>query len=169
MKNLICLFTIIALTACANNIGSAPTESYSGFDDAKIITLPKHGNACGGWVCTGLGGQWNEAHPQEVLLFVTVFNDITGITGALLNIDGQKIRLKAQQATTSFDQQAMKISSKTFLVELDLIQRIVGAKKVWLRVETPDGSLEDAIIDGETDSKAFYALKRFLSKIEAVG
>jgi hypothetical protein len=165
VKRIICGLFVLVLSGCANTIGMAPQEGYSGFDNARTVNLPPHGNACTGWVCTGFGAQWSDAHPDEALLIVTVFNDTTAVMGALLNIDGEKIRLDQSQAFTSFDSEVIKTSSKAYLVPLELVRRIVDAKRVWLRVETPDGTIEDAVIDGTTDSKAYHALKRFLVQI----
>lgn len=165
MNKLIAGIFLVFLSGCANTIGTAPQEGYSGFDDARIVNLPPHGNACTGWVCTGLGAQWSEEYPDQALLIVTVFNDTTAVTGALLNIDGEKIRLDQSQASTSFDSEVITTSSKAYLVPLSLIRRIVDANRVWMRVETPSGTIEDAIIDGSTDSKSYHALKRFLAAI----
>lgn len=168
MKRILCIIFAITLASCANTTGGAAKISQSGFDGAKVVTIDPHGNASNSIVGTGLGAQWNSKTPNSALLMVTIFNDIEAISGAELMIDGEKVTLSLAKGVTDFDSEVsgIKQSSKVFVTELKIIERITNAKKAWLRVHTPTGYIENAIIDGEKDSKAFHALKRFLTAIK---
>ncbi|HDY91838.1 MAG TPA: hypothetical protein ENH67_09220 [Pseudoalteromonas sp.] len=166
-KTLITLSFALLLTACSNKSGLSPTVSTSGFDNAKIVTITPHGNASDSMIATGIGAQWSSATPDLVLLQVAIFNDISAITGAELNIDGNKIKLYATKGITDFNSSSVKQSIKSFSTKLSVVRDIVNSEKTWVRVSTPTGSMENAIIDGETDSKAFYALQRFLLAIDS--
>ncbi|OFC71797.1 hypothetical protein [Alteromonas confluentis] len=168
MRKLLLVAGLLALTGCSTKTGLVPTEHHSGFDDARIVNIAPHANACKSISCTGFGLQWSSKYPDSALITVQLFNQLSAIFGAKLNIDGDIITLKENQITTSSDISQdgfIKNSSKAFIISMENLQRITKAKKVWMRVETPDGTLEDAIIDGDTDSKSYYALKRFLAKV----
>ena len=83
------ILALAALAGCSTTSGTGPNVTRSGFDGARVVTINGHGNACKGMLCTGLGAQWTSKNPTESVLVVYVFNDIKGITGAQLNIDGQ--------------------------------------------------------------------------------
>lgn len=156
------------LMGCSTTSGTGPNVSHSGFDNARVVTISGHGNACKGMLCTGLGAQWMSKNPTEAVLVVYLFNDIKGITGAKLNIDGQTYDLSVMQPFTNFNEfgTATKESRKGFLVPLGLARKITASQRTWLRVQTSRGYIEDAVIDGPTDSKSYHALKRFLAAVD---
>lgn len=157
----------LVISACATTSGTDPVVGYSGFDDAKTVSIRPHGNACSAMVCTGLGAQWNSAEPDSAVLIVHVFNEYAAISGAELNIDGAKVDLSVAQMVTDFSSpgSGMRESSKGFVVPLSVVDRVLAAKRVWLRVHTPTGYIEDAVIDGPKDSKAYHALSRFMRAV----
>jgi hypothetical protein len=165
---LLVLGVLGVLGGCATTEGMNPTESRSGFDGARVVKISRHGNACQAIACTGLGGQWSSARPDQVVLTVSVFNEIIGITGATVSVDGVVRTLVALPGLTNFSRfgDPIKESRQDFSVSVQLIRDIHAAKRAWLRVQTTDGYLEDAIIDGTTDSKAFHALGRLLAAID---
>ncbi|MFC6197810.1 hypothetical protein [Ponticaulis profundi] len=176
MKKVFAIGALAAvLTACGTTTGANAKTTYSGFDDAAIVTIDPHGNACKGMVCTGIGAQWQEAYPDSVLLSVKVWNDTVGIVGAALNIDGEIVELEEARASTQFEDLSrnanvgvfLESSTQAFIAPYEIVDQIVGAQRVWLRVSTTGGSLEDAVIDGERDSKAYNALKRFSGQVAA--
>lgn len=162
------VLALAALAGCSTTSGTGPNVSRSGFDGARVVTINGHGNACKGMLCTGLGAQWSSKNPTESVLVVYVFNDIKGITGAQLNIDGQTYDLTTMRPFTNFSDfgAATKESRKGFLVPTDLVRKITASQRTWLRVQTTGGYVEDAVIDGQTDSKAYHALKRFLAAVD---
>lgn len=168
-QRLVLSVTIIgALAGCGPTVGLNPNVSHSGYDGAKVVTINGHGNACESMVCTGLGAQWRSNAPNQSILVVYVFNHITGITGAQIKVDGKEYDLNAMQPFTNFSEFAAPVteSRKGFVVPTELIRKIVASKRTWLRVQTTGGYVEDAVIDGATDSKAYHALKRFLADVD---
>lgn len=170
MKKLALVFalSVIALSGCSNSSGLDAKTATSGFDGGRVVSIPPHGNACSTMTCTGLGAQWNSNNPDKAFLLVNVFNDIQGITGAELNIDGKVYNLGSPTQFTNFDNVGPGISNseQPFVVKLSMIRDIVNSKRTWLRVHTTKGDLEDAVIDNGKDSKSYYALKRFLSEVD---
>lgn len=168
MKTIVAALVLALLAGCSTTSGLDATVSHSGFDNARIVSIDPHGGACRSVICTGLGAQWNGKRPNQVILIVQIFNDIQAITGAKLNIDGEIHTLTIKETFTEFSRPGSMLQSSTkgFLTSLDLVQKITNSKRTWLRVQTNSGSFEDAIIDGQTDSKAFHALKRFIAEVD---
>src|SRR5438552_1948020 len=151
----------LLLTSCGTTTGLSPTVAHSGFDNARVVSIAPHGNR-GGWgvVGRGIGAQWSEAHKDDVILIIAVYDSAyTGITGAELNIDGEKITLTPTATVTAMETTVpgLRESTKGFLTTLDTVEKIIKSKRTWLRLQTPTGTLEDAVIDGATDSKAYHA------------
>lgn len=167
-RTAILLVVVAALAGCSTTSGTGPRVSQSGFDGARIVTINPHGNACKSMTCTGLGAQWSSNNPSESLLVVTLFNETRAIVGAQLNVDGKVYDLSNAQPFTNFSDfgAATKESRKGFIVPTDLIRKVAASNRTWLRVTTTAGNFEDAVIDGQTDSKAFHALRRFLTSVD---
>lgn len=161
------LLAALVGAGCSTTSGLSPESTRSGFDGARVVTISHHGNACTSILCTGLGAQWTSANPADAILTVTVFNEFKGITGAALNIDGKITTIKPI-GLTNFSRPGapLKESSSNFAVPLQLLRSIAGAQRAWLRVHTTSGYLEDAIVDGATDSKALHAMRRFLAEVD---
>ncbi len=121
-----------------------------------------------GMIGTGIGAQWNEVKKDQVILIIAVFNTTTAITGAELNIDGEKLTLTPTADITDMESggEIMKKSTKGFVTKLATVEKIIRSKRTWLRVSTPTGTMEDAVIDGAKDSKAYHALKRFMDAVK---
>ena len=167
-RTAILLLVAAALAGCSTTSGTGPRISKSGFDGARIVTINPHGNACRSMICTGLGAQWNSKHPTDSILVVSLFNEVKAIVGAQLNIDGQVYDLSNAQPFTNFSDfgAATKESRKGFIVPTDLIRKIAASHRTWLRVTTSAENYEDAVIDGQTDSKAYHALRRFVASVD---
>jgi hypothetical protein len=156
---------------CATTSGNAPTSTRSGFDGARVVDITAHGVACSSMLCPGIGAQWNSKRPDSAIVSVKLFGDFIGISGAAINVDGNIIDLGRAQSVTNFSRpgNALRESSNTFVVPMALVRSIASAQRAWLRVVTTQGTVEDAIIDGPKDSKAYHALKRFLAQVDAGG
>lgn len=167
MRTLMIVAAALALAGCAT--GSPPTSRVSGLDGSRVVTVPGHGNACSGVVCTGLGAQWSSAEPEYALLVVYVFNDVRAITGASLSVGGRVHRLTplGQTGFASYGA-ATRESRKAFAVPLGLVRELAQADRAWLRVETPGGYLEDPVVDSGREGKSLGALRRFLASVDAV-
>lgn len=167
MKLLITL-AALALAGCATTSGTGPHITRSGFDGSTVVDINPHGNDCTRMTCTGLGAQWSSTSPETAILKVQVFNDLTAITGAKLNVDGQVIDLEPLRGLTNFDTSTpgVKISVKAYHAQLSDLRRISAAQRAWLRVSTPSGYIEDRIVEGPVDSKALHAIRRFLAAVD---
>jgi hypothetical protein len=159
------------MSGCGTKTGLSANVAYSGFDNARTVSISPHmnaGNAGPGTIGPGLGAQWNASHPDSVVLIVALFNQYTGITGAELNIDGEKISLAGSSNPTDMSlHYGSRISTQAFATDIATVKKIIASKRTWLRVHTPTGYIEDAVIDGATDSKAYHALIRFIAAVEA--
>lgn len=161
----------VAMGGCATTTGNAPTSSRSGFDGARVVSIGPHGVACSSMLCPAIGAEWNSKRPDSAVLHVSLFNAIVGINSAAINVDGATVELGRAQALTNFSRpgEMMRESSNYFVVPMSLVRSITTAKRAWLRVSTTQGAVEDAIIDGSKDSKAYHALRRFLTEVDAPG
>jgi hypothetical protein len=156
------------IVAGCSTTGRAPQVGRSGFDNARTVTIEPHANTSTRVTATGLGAHWSAAWQDQVILEVAVFNLATGITNAELNIDGNKTTLERNGDVTDIDRTGdVIISTNSFKTNLATVEKILKSKRTWLRVGTPTGTLEDAVIDGPTDSKAFHALERFMAAVKA--
>lgn len=167
MKFITSIIAALLLLGCAT--GSPPASRISGLDGSRMVTIPGHGNACSGMVCTGLGAQWSSATPDHALLVVYVFNDTRAITGASISIDGTVHRLTQSGLSTGFAPYgaATRESRKAFAVPLSLVKELVTAQRVWLRVETPAGYVEDPVVDLGKHGRSYSALQRFLVSVNS--
>ncbi len=158
------ILTLAVLVGCSTTSGVGPDVSRSGFDGARKVNIDPHSNACEWSACTGLGAQWSSATPAHAILIVSIIGEINAILGAKLSVDGKEYDLTVLMPSTTFNEPGAvaKESRKAFAVPLDLIRKITTSQRTWLRVLTPEGHIENAVIDGQTDSKAYHALKRFL-------
>ena len=158
---------IVALSGCATTSGTAPTSATSGFDGAKVVSIDPHGLACRSMTCPAIGAQWRSTYPGAAVVTVTVFNEIIGVTAVEFNVDGKVSRLQPLHLTRfSKPGDLLKESRTDFGASMDLVREIARAQRAWLRVHTTDGSIEEAIVDGPTDSKAVHALRRFLAEVD---
>ncbi len=158
------------LSSCATTSGTAPKTATSGFDGARVVTIEPHGAACREFFCPGLGAQWRSDAPELALVRVAIFNEIRGITGAQISVDDQATTWRKVTPLTDFSRPGslLKVSSADFAVPLEQVRVIAsGQRRVWLRVLTTAGSMEVPVIDGQTDSKAFHALRRFVAEVDA--
>lgn len=158
------------MSGCGTKTGLSANVGHSGFDNARTVDIRPHINARTGTpVRTGLGAQWNASHPDTVLLIVAVWDLYTGITEAELNIDGEKISLPRLLNSTDMDHNDVgrPTSTRAFATDIATVKKIIASKRTWLRIHTPTGYIENAVIDGATDSKAYNALIRFIAAVES--
>jgi len=167
----ICRALLLAMAAtvasCANTVGLEATETRAGFDGARVVDMAPHGTACAGMPCISLGAQWSSANPTSALLKVRLTgNAYTGIRRVELNIDGATSALETSAGLTRFSSTVppLRDSDQVFGVPLATVQAISTAKRAWVRVHTGEGYIDAAVIDGDTDSKALHALRRFLGQ-----
>jgi hypothetical protein len=158
----------LLLGGCSTTVGLNPEVTQSGFDNSKSVNIFPHPNVEGSGMPTGLGAQWHANDPDNVILVVMVYEYI-GITGAELNIDGEKIVLTPVGTATDMQEPIPNVreSMNNFSTDLSTVEKILKSKRTWLRVYTPTGTLESAVIDGQQDSKAYHALERFMAAVKS--
>jgi hypothetical protein len=168
---LVSLTCVLVLGCGGSKKGLSANVGHSGFDNARTVDIPPHVNAMTGTpIRTGLGAQWNASRPDSVLLIVAMWNQYMVITDAQLNIDGEKISLtRLSDSVTDIDRNDVgrPTSTRAFATDIATVKKIIASKRTWLRVNTPTGYIDDAVIDGGKDSKAYHALIRFIAAVEA--
>ena len=159
--------TILLLAGCTT-IDHSPERGSTGFDSTRTVSITPHENASDRMIPTGIGAQWTAAKKDEVILIIAVFNNHVEITGAELNIGGERIALTPTANVTDMkaDLNNLKTSTKGFLTTLHTVKKIVNSGRTWLRVHTPTGTMDDAVKDRARDSKAYHALKRFMNDVK---
>ncbi|WP_332604784.1 hypothetical protein [Acinetobacter sp. ESBL14] len=165
MKKIILLSLVLGLVGCATT-GSAPEVSSSGFDGSKRVSIDGHSVACDQMACPLIGAIWSSNTPDLVGLKISVINTIVSINSVDLNVDGAIIKLR-ENKLTDFSNDMILESSKLFVTDLTVVDKILNAKRAWIRVNTNKGLIENPIIDGTKDSKAYHALKRFKEQLSA--
>lgn len=155
----------MALGGCATTSGLDAQTGTSGFDGKRHVRIAPHGAACTSMICPAIGAVWIEDTPSLVGLNFEVVNDIRSINTAELNIDGEIIKL-SNTDLTHFNTEIGASSAKSYTTNFDVVDKIINSKRSWVRLSTSKGYVEAAIIDGEKDSKAFHALKRFKAQVK---
>ena len=171
MKKLIigaAMLTILA--GCSNTNGLEAVSGTDRYSGAKTVIVSPHGADCQTSQCIMLGAFWTESHKDIALLTVSLANTGDFIRSAYLEIDGNKVQLRDGGDLTRYDSNITRSasyvkSSKDFFVPLGVVKDITKAKKAWVFVQTGTGSMSNAIIDAHGDSKAYYALHRFVSAL----
>lgn len=161
---------VFALAGCANTVGMDPSETVAGFDKARVVNIAPHGVGCVGGVgpCLALGAEWSSAKPGGALLTLLVLGpEYAGVQRLSIRADGQETALQSA-GLSQFKPGAppWRESTQTFSVPLDLVRKIAGGQSVWLRAHTTTGYIDAAVIDGQQDSKAVHALRRFLAAVD---
>jgi hypothetical protein len=181
MKTLFAVMLCFSLAGCGATVGLGARTSVSTFDGSRSVSIEPHGTNCGmSMVCTLVGAEWNSKHPEQAFLIIEYMGSYTSIQAAALNVDGQIIPISPEKGeSTQFSNpeeysgnlgltQLARTSDRYFPVPLALIERISSSKSVKLRVRISETTIDSVIIDGQKDSKAFYALQRFLKEIAQV-
>jgi hypothetical protein len=81
------------MSVSCTKVGTPVNVGYSGFDNARTVSISPHASAGIKPIWLGLGAQWNASDPNTVILIVAVYFQYSSITGAELNIDGEKVSL----------------------------------------------------------------------------
>ncbi|MBK0003362.1 hypothetical protein [Erwinia sp. S38] len=164
-------FVLFALTlaGCANNVGLNPETNISKFDGVKTVTIQPHGADC----CMSIGGFWTEKVPDMAVLNLTTYVNYMNLEGAELRVDDKIIKLQPVDTLTKFSQMYpgnsgvdMPTSTRGFALPLSELRQVMTAKTSMVRLTTlSDGAVIGTIKDGKNDTKAYYALQRFLNQI----
>ncbi|STR81471.1 Uncharacterised protein [Klebsiella pneumoniae] len=160
----------IAVAGCSNTSGLSPVSGVDRYSNSKTVYIQPHGTDCQSMQCIMLGAFWTEADKDKALLTISLANSTDFISSAWLEVDGKRYELRNEGDLTRYSTMvggsAVYVkSSKDFIVPLSVIKDITKAKKAWIFVKTGTGSMSNAIIDAQGDSKAYYALQRFVSSL----
>ncbi|MEI7177135.1 hypothetical protein [Pectobacterium carotovorum] len=158
-----------ALAGCANNIGLSPETNVSKFDGVKTVTIQPHGADC----CMSIGAFWSEKVPDSAILNLTTYVKYMNLEGAELRVDDKIIKLRPVDVLTKFEQMTpgnnavnVPTSTRGFAISLSDLRQIMTAKTSMIRLTTlSDGAIVGTIKDGQSDTKAYYALQRFLNQV----
>ncbi|HEO9688170.1 TPA: hypothetical protein QIM57_002267 [Morganella morganii subsp. morganii] len=161
------VFATVVLGGCSNKTGLNSSISKDAYDGSVIITMPEHGNDCSSMVCTGIGAQWSSKNPSKAILLINVFNEITTIQSAKISIDGEEFLIDKKDGYSNFDSfsPVIRNSKQAFLVDLTLIKSLSKANDARIKVFTSKGQMSDVIVANGKDSKAIYAIQRFVNDI----
>lgn len=170
MRATAAILAAMILAACSSTTGLDATESRSGFDGARVVNIAPHGAACTELPCISIGSEWNSKRPQSAIVVASIAShEFTGLRALEFNIDGRMTAYQAAPGLSEFTAQTPPIrqSSHAFVVPMADLRAIVDARRVWVRVSSVRGWVEQPIIDGDRDSKALHALRRFLAQVDA--
>lgn len=167
---LMLLFLVAASTPALASDAKIKTDD---FDGATRVWVDPHGLECGmTMICPSLGAQWKSTKPDMAVLNVQLINTYAAITGVKLNVDGSFIDLLPTDDPTRFTNNGgaagvatVRYSSKDYLVPLELVEKLLAAKDVKMRVLTADGFVDGNLIGGKKSSKAAGALSRFWNRV----
>lgn len=158
---------------------ATPHVSYSGFDNAKVIEIAPqrvdwdYSNT--NFITLGLsemdlGARWNSARSDKVILTIVFQGNYSGISAAFLNIDGEIIVLTPTPSFTAFSDPSDldKTSTKEFSTSLEMVEKIINAKRVWMRVLTPTYSVDGELFDSRQTNqpRAYNGLKKFMDTLK---
>jgi hypothetical protein len=158
----------IFLAGCSTSSGLQPTVQRSGFDGATVVNIEPHGTSCSSF-CTTIGAQWSSKAPDSVILSIGVvgYTNYHVVSGAAVRINDKIIELTPAPVLTSHaNTTGARQSEKDFYAPLSLVEEIVASDDAWIRVRTNSGVMDDLIVSGGKDSKAYHALGRLLSSIK---
>ncbi|MBJ9817978.1 hypothetical protein I5679_13910 [Citrobacter koseri] len=169
-KIIITSLMALALFGCSNTQGTNPISGVDRHSGSKTVIIQPHGADCESMRCIALGAFWTESEKDYALLTVSLMNTSDFVRSAYLEIDGVKYPLRDDGDLTRYDRPLNNVSSyveskKDYIIPLDVVKKITTAKKAWVFVQIGSGYMSNAIIDAQGDSKAYYALQRFLAAI----
>lgn len=154
------------LAGCSTTSGLNTKTSVSNFDGVKTIYMPPHGAACKSIICPTIGASWVDNQPNNVGLKIEIYHKIENIRSIAFNVDGEILEIDNLLPTKFNNDSGIPTSSTVVVTDYKFLTKILESKRTWLRVDGQQSRYEVAIIDGEKDSKAFHALKRFDEQVK---
>lgn len=160
MKKL--LFAMLLVLA-GNAYAAKVSITTDQFDGATRIEADPYGTECG-WsdLCPMIGARWvSGGNSENAVLIVKLLGNYISITDIKLNIDGQVVELTAFDPHTKFSTiggtetvpgimrgiPGIRTSVRDFLIPLHVIDRMLSAQSVKVRMGTDKG-LVDSIFSG---------------------
>lgn len=161
------LFLIPVITFAAPKGVSVST---SNFDGAKEVTLKPYGTStCMGFgkTCVSVGALWRSTEPQIVALELVSLRSLINMSHLAISADGdiivaERVPLTAQYEITGFYRQ----SAQRFFITKSDLDKILNAKKVWMKISVVGGSyIETNLINDDKSTLARDGLIRFRTEI----
>lgn len=170
----------LMMTGCATTSGLEAKTSVSTFDGAKSVTIPAHGMNCTkGLVCDMIGFSWSSKLP-DLSGFMVEIKDLNGggnskfypIKVVKLNIDGEIVTLKpliaGDGSKFDFDRTTLfKTTTRSYEAPISLLDKIKASNTTKTQIIAEGAVFEDVLKDSDKNSKAYYAMLRFLEQVEA--
>lgn len=180
MKRIAVALALAAAVLTGVTHASDARVSIDDFDGTTRVRVNPHGMSCA-WSepCFLVGADWNSKRPDVAILVVEFMGAYTPIKAAALNIDGEVVPLSPPHQLTDYGQgivftpgtynpalaQAGRTSTQGFDVPLAVLQRVLAARTVKMRIIVAQGNIDARLIDSDKTSKAYGALQRFWAKV----
>lgn len=170
-KNYLIAVAVALLAMPGVALAAKAKTAVDEFDGAQRVWIDPHGLECGSsMVCPLFGARWTSKRQDEAVLEVEVINAYASIQGVKLNMDGEFLDLAPLNASTPTKlsnngfvagAQTTRSSSRDYLISLELVQQILAAKSVKVRITTADGFIDATLSGGKKPTLGFGALQRF--------
>ena len=182
MKKL--LLGAMLLLVCGSAYGARVTTSVDSFDGATRIEADAYGTECS-WTapCPMIGARWvSSAESGYAVLVVKFSGDYIQIRSIKLNIDGAIVDLPAGNSQTIFTiiggspvipgiiagVPGTRTSVRDFLIPLSMIDQILAAQSVKIRVDTETGIVDSIFSGGKRKvNRAYETLQEFAATVAA--
>lgn len=170
MKNLLITALILCLSTSIYATPKGITTNISNFDGTKEVVLKPYGtSSCIGFgsTCISLGALWKSNTPNLIALDLFSLNKFVNMTNLQLNIDGEII--KAERVAFAGEHKLTgnyKESLQRFVISREDFNKILGAKRVWMKIETLTPTyIETNLIDNGKETLGLQGLKRFATQL----
>lgn len=177
MKKLAIALLLVAGVAQA---GSVKTKTDD-FDGTQHLWIDEYGLRCEGVLCFSLGADWNSQRPDTVILVAQFMGTHTDLKAMAFNIDGELVPLAAPNGITDYGQaisftpmtynaalaKSGRTSTRGFDIPRALLDRVLAAKSVKVRLIIDEGNIDGRLIDNGKPTKAFRNLQELAEKLPA--
>lgn len=172
MKRIIFALSLALVVTYSYADPKGVTTRTSGFDGRTEISLKPYGtSSCMPFSqkqCISVGAFWVSDLPEFVALDIFALGELISMPRLLINIDGDIIQ--AEMLTNGSNSSIVhlyKESSQRFAIKKSDFEKILSAKKVWLKIETMNGTyIETNLIDSGKETLAFKGLGRFATQLK---
>lgn len=178
MKYFLTLIISAFLSGCLATMPNSVSETKSTFDGTTQYKMEPgfiYENASfGSWGAFKLGLFWDTKMADNILVKAQINNNIVNIVsdeGLQFNIDGELIKLSSTDVTTDFESDIVngvvyKNSSKNFIANKALINKLLSSKSAKVKLVTRKGFLEGDF-KADKPSAAIRGFRDFMKKINS--
>lgn len=162
------LASTLAVLLVLSGTASARTkvhEETSGFDGSTTLYVAPHVTGMVRLESVQLSGRWNSAMPDVVAIGVTLARANVP-ESVSFNADGETIELSAALNDPNVQSSpfyGIEVG-RSFVATREQIAKIVNAKRLWVRVATPQRLFDCPVRDGK-ESPAYRALKMLYERL----